>query len=165
MKPENILIAQDGHIILTDFGLSKQFTQGNPSQKQELLRKYRGTSQCISNVFNDNDPITTATTTNATIATRLPTSNDLLNDDEASVSTDTFCGTAEYLAPEVLMGDRYSYAVDWWSLGTVLYEMLFGITPFWDDNHMVMYRRVLRESVQFPANVPEETRSFLNRVS
>lgn len=161
MKPENILIAQDGHIILTDFGLSKQFTQGNPSQKQELSRRYRGTPQWISNLFDDNDTNTTTTT----IATNLSTSNDLLDDDETSVSTDTFCGTAEYLAPEVLIGDRYSYAVDWWSLGTVLYEMLFGITPFWDDNHMVMYRRVLRESVQFPANVPEETKSFLSRVS
>ncbi|KAI8051577.1 kinase-like domain-containing protein [Syncephalis plumigaleata] len=167
LKPENILIAQDGHIILTDFGLSKQFTQGNPSQKQELSRKYRGTSQCqwISNALVDHDDHNDHNDNMHHSATRLSTSSDLLNDDEdANASTDTFCGTAEYLAPEVLMGDRYSYAVDWWSLGTVLYEMLFGITPFWDDNHMIMYRRVLRETVQFPANVPEETKSFLNRL-
>ncbi|TIA89688.1 hypothetical protein E3P99_01936 [Wallemia hederae] len=64
-------------------------------------------------------------------------------------TTNSFCGTAEYLAPEVIQGLPYSYEVDWWSLGTMLFEMLAGITPFWASNHSDMYVRVLHDDLNF----------------
>ncbi|KIJ29653.1 hypothetical protein M422DRAFT_188089, partial [Sphaerobolus stellatus SS14] len=111
LKPENILIGADGHIVLTDFGLSKEFPRPN----------------------------------------------------NALDVTSTFCGTAEYLAPEVIQGLPYSYEVDWWSFGTMLYEMLTGITPFWANNHSDMYVRVLQDELQFPDDkaMDQDTKSLI----
>lgn len=64
--------------------------------------------------------------------------------------TGTFCGTAEYMAPEILMSKDYSYAVDYWSLGTIMYEMMTGVTPFWAETHAEMYARVLQDPLEFP---------------
>ncbi|KAI8091071.1 kinase-like domain-containing protein, partial [Gilbertella persicaria] len=111
LKPENILLTGDGHIILTDFGLSKWLQE---------------------------------------------------TDD---LSTQTFCGTAEYLAPEILLGESYSFGIDHWSFGTILYEMLAGVTPFWADNHADMYKRVLEDPLEFPADIFDyETAEFLSDI-
>ena len=46
----------------------------------------------------------------------------------------SFCGTAEYLAPEMLIGNGHDYTVDWWALGILVYEMIVGIPPFFHRN-------------------------------
>ena len=91
LKPENILLDQEGHVKLTDFGLSKDRISENGSTK-------------------------------------------------------TFCGTPEYLAPEMIVNRKkqcgYTKAVDWWSLGIVGYEMLTGWPPFFDRNFNSMCEKV-----------------------
>lgn len=112
LKPENVLLAADGHLVLTDFGLSKMF--------DERQAKYEH-------------------------------------------RTTTFCGTPEYLAPEIILQDEeYSYAADFWSLGTMLYEMLTGVTPFAAETPEDMYDRVLYDDLVFPRRFDPEAQDLIS---
>ena len=62
----------------------------------------------------------------------------------------SFCGTAEYLAPEMLIGNGHDYTVDWWALGVLIYEMIVGIPPFFHRNKHRMYFLIKESDVNFP---------------
>lgn len=62
----------------------------------------------------------------------------------------SFCGTAEYLAPEMLIGNGHDQTVDWWALGILLYEMIVGIPPFFHRNKHRMYYLIKDSAVNFP---------------
>ena len=96
LKPENVLIAEDGHIKLTDFGLSKTGVMGN--------------SQSF-----------------------------------------TFCGTPEYLAPEIVLGKGHSRCVDWWALGLIIYEMLSGTHPF--KSRRKSHKEIFDDIIDEPAKM------------
>jgi serum/glucocorticoid-regulated kinase 2 len=112
LKLENILMDHTGHIILTDFGLSKP-------------------------------------------------------DIDKTGGASTFCGTAEYIAPELLMGKTYREAVDWWSFGILLYEMMNGSTPFYNKNKKLMYYNITHnppsfDEEKFGENAQNVIRALLN---
>ncbi|GAV49343.1 hypothetical protein ZYGR_0N07500 [Zygosaccharomyces rouxii] len=64
--------------------------------------------------------------------------------------TNSFVGTEEYIAPEVIRGNGHTAAVDWWTLGILIYEMLFGCTPFKSSNTNETFCNILKNEVNFP---------------
>lgn len=62
----------------------------------------------------------------------------------------SFCGTAEYLAPEMLIGNGHDFTVDWWALGILIFEMIVGIPPFFHRNKHRMYYLIRESPVSFP---------------
>ncbi|CAO3698410.1 unnamed protein product [Rhizopus stolonifer] len=119
LKPENILLHQSGHIMLSDFDLSKGSSP--PGKPGVILSKSRNQPPLIN-------------TKNCVIDLR----------------TNSFVGTEEYIAPEVIRGCGHTSAVDWWTLGILIYEMLYGTTPFKGSGRNDTFSRVVHMDVHFP---------------
>jgi protein-serine/threonine kinase len=122
LKPENILLHQSGHIMLSDFDLSKQ---SGPGGKPTMIVGKNGARI---------DALPTIDTRSCI----------------ADFRTNSFVGTEEYIAPEVIKGSGHTSAVDWWTLGILIYEMLYGTTPFKGKNRNATFANILREDIPFP---------------
>ena len=113
LKPENVLIDNEGHIRLTDFGLSKAGLERSNNR------------------------------------------------------TESFCGTPEYLAPEIIRDKKYGYSVDWYSFGLVLYEMLTGVNPFKTGQEKSLVDKmndILHKEIPLPKRLSPEARDLLKQV-
>nr|XP_043637094.1 serine/threonine-protein kinase OXI1-like [Erigeron canadensis] len=161
LKPENIMIQENGHLMLVDFDLSTKLSPKLPSseersiilEKSPLLpksnskppMKKRNNNRlslfCCRHDFPIQDSVHPAESEDhisEPISTYTITSS--------FSKTNSFVGTEEYIAPEMLQGNGHDHMVDFWCLGIVLYEMLYGTTPFKGINRKVTFYNILSKT-------------------
>nr|AML79361.1 putative LOV domain-containing protein [Peperomia fraseri] len=126
LKPENVLIHGNGHISLTDFDLSI-LTSCKP---QLIIPEVQDKKK---NQKKQGYPVFLA---------------------EPMRASNSFVGTEEYIAPEIITGAGHSSAVDWWALGILLYEMLYGYTPFRGKTRQKTFANILHKDLKFPRSIP-----------
>eukprot|EP00238_Polyblepharides_amylifera_P013084 CAMPEP_0196599018 /NCGR_PEP_ID=MMETSP1081-20130531/94634_1 /TAXON_ID=36882 /ORGANISM="Pyramimonas amylifera, Strain CCMP720" /LENGTH=664 /DNA_ID=CAMNT_0041924761 /DNA_START=617 /DNA_END=2611 /DNA_ORIENTATION=- len=141
LKPENILLGDDGHIVLSDFDLSYRGSTV-PSVERVLSNKKKTGRKAKSS-----NPVS------------IPT---LVAEPEALANS--FVGTEEYLAPEIVQSLGHDGAVDWWSLGIFMYEMVYGCTPFKGKQRDLTFQNVVQMEVSFPEE-PKTSPEFKSLVT
>ncbi|GMH16310.1 hypothetical protein Nepgr_018151 [Nepenthes gracilis] len=124
LKPENMLLQKDGHVVLTDFDLSFMTTC-----KPQIIKHPQPKNRRSKNQVR---PILVA---------------------ELATQSNSFVGTEEYIAPEIVTGAGHTSAIDWWTLGILLYEMLYGRTPFRGKNRQKTFANILNKELTFPSSI------------
>nr|AML76855.1 putative LOV domain-containing protein [Batis maritima] len=126
LKPENILLQKDGHVVLADFDLSFM-TSCKPQIVRPPSPKGRRKSKSQPPPMFVAEPVS---------------------------QSNSFVGTEEYIAPEIITGEGHTSAIDWWALGILLYEMLYGRTPFRGKNRQKTFANILHKDLTFPTSIP-----------
>lgn len=107
LKPENVMLDSEGHIKLTDFGLSTEVV-------------------------------------------------------ESENGKDTFCGTSHYISPEMIYKIKYTYKIDWWSLGILMFEMITKYTPFANSNKNKLYEDILKSEPEYPESMDKDAKDLIS---
>ncbi|CAI8614819.1 unnamed protein product [Vicia faba] len=167
LKPENILVREDGHIMLTDFDLSlrcavsptllKSSSDVDPAKVSGLTAQ----SSCIEPLCIEPSCQVSCFSPRflpaAAKARKLKVNHvahvrslPQLVAEPIDARSNSFVGTHEYLAPEIIKEEGHGAAVDWWTFGVFLYELLYGRTPFKGYNNEETLANVVSQSLRFP---------------
>ncbi|KAJ4976988.1 hypothetical protein NE237_002094 [Protea cynaroides] len=149
LKPENVLIRSDGHIMLSDFDLSLcsnaipavEYLDCSPASDLPSTGRSRKPSSfwCLPSQLFRSRKVMTVATTRQFVA------------EPVNARSCSFVGTHEYVSPEVAAGKSHGNAVDWWALGIFIYELIYGRTPFSGANNKATLQSILKKPLKFPS--------------
>lgn len=154
LKPENVLVRSDGHIMLSDFDLSlcsnaipavespSSSPEAASPRSQTDTRQYSTRLSRFLNRFFGSKKIQTLTPNRLFVA------------EPVAARSCSFVGTHEYVSPEVASGGSHGNAVDWWAFGIFIYEMIYGRTPFAAPSNESTLRNIVKKPLTFPTQSP-----------
>ncbi|KAL6206184.1 hypothetical protein ACLB2K_023433 [Fragaria x ananassa] len=168
LKPENVLVRDEGHIMLSDFDLSLRCSVNPTLVKSSSVHVNNGSGGGgVSGAILEEDYAVQGCMQPSTFFPRilpskksrksrsdfgLSATNSLpeLMAEPTNVRSMSFVGTHEYLAPEIIRGEGHGSAVDWWTFGIFLYELLHGTTPFKGHGNRATLYNVVDQPLKFP---------------
>ena len=160
LKPDNVLIDADGHIKLSDFGLSKKLDLkllDNPGQN--------GPKMNYGNNMNNNN--IKGTNQNLSYAQQFSQFKNIKNKKRRAFAFSTV-GTPDYIAPEVIRQKGYGQEIDWWSLGVIMFEMMIGYPPFFSESSTETCKKILdwknTLNIRPEANISKEAEDILRKL-
>lgn len=141
LKPENVLVRADGHIMLSDFDLSLR-SDPNSWVDDSAAAAAQTNLPCfpIAHLLRPRHKVAAAGAAPQIFA------------EPVAARSCSFVGTHEYVAPEVAAGGSHGSAVDWWAFGVFLYELIYGRTPFAGATNDVTLKNILRKPLSFPSD-------------
>ncbi|KAL8248682.1 hypothetical protein R6Q59_005550 [Mikania micrantha] len=166
LKPENVLVREDGHIMLSDFDLSLRCavnpklvrstnttveakTSGYCIEPSCVVQPTCIQPSCFVPRFMSKPKKEKKPKPKTEIQNQVSPLPELIAEPTSARSM-SFVGTHEYLAPEIIKGEGHGSAVDWWTFGIFLYELLFGKTPFKGNGNRATLFNVVGQPLRFP---------------
>lgn len=170
LKPENVLVRDEGHIMLSDFDLSLRCSVNPTLVKSSSVHinsgSNSGSSSSSLGILDDEYAVHGCIQPSTFFPRILPSKKNRksksdfglfvngslpeLMAEPTNVRSMSFVGTHEYLAPEIIRGEGHGSAVDWWTFGIFLYELLHGTTPFKGQGNRATLYNVVGQPLRFP---------------
>ncbi|KZV55290.1 Kinase superfamily protein [Dorcoceras hygrometricum] len=179
LKPENVLVKSDGHIMLTDFDLSLKCddSTSKPQIVDDRLNSKKTHKWCNSSSSSTDYSsrrfscmlprciVPRVSCLKSTQRRRRKGASRTLKivAEPIEARSMSFVGTHEYLAPEIVSGEGHGNAVDWWTLGVFIYELLYGVTPFKGTDNEFTLSNILTRDLKFPkdSSVPPSAKDLI----